>query len=213
LKQTITFLFALFFLTQGISQFSIGGQASYLSLTGSSDLSNIGIGLRAEKVFDEKTVIQGGANYFLSSTFSDNAVATAFSSSTEPSQIDLDLQYELSFIYIYVGGKRYLVGGNDQSFSLYVDAEAGLLMAPSTTILGQYDESLYQTFIKDGDKETLANWTIGGGVGIEKAVGFGYLYTSAKIILPATESNGVTISYEIPTSYMITAGLRIPFGS
>ena len=213
MKQTITFIFAVFFLTQGISQFSIGGQASYLTLTGSADISNIGFGLRVEKVFDEKTVMQGGANYFLPSTFSDNAVATASNSDTEPSQIDLDLQYELSFIYIYFGGKRYLVGGSDESFSFYIEAEAGILMAPSTTILGDYDENLYQTFIQDGDTETLANWTIGGGLGIEKAVGFGYLYTSAKIIVPATETNGVSVTYDIPTSYMITAGIRVPFGS
>jgi hypothetical protein len=210
IKQIIAILFISFISSQAYSQFSLGGQVSFLNLFGGTGLKNFGLGVKGEYAQSEKTILYGGINYFLASKYSDMTYANALSSLTSPSQIEVDVEYKVSFFHIYVGAKRYFIGDYEEDFCFYGFAEAGLLMAPVLTTLSGYDKSLYSATAVDGSKETLTNFTLGFGPGIEKKFDFGYIFSDIKLTLPANQANGETVEVQIPASFGINVGVRIP---
>ncbi|MGB0176330.1 MAG: hypothetical protein ACPF9D_04135 [Owenweeksia sp.] len=211
IKRIAAILFISLLSSQAYSQISIGGQVSYLNLFGGSGLKNFGLGVKGDYALNDETVLSGGVNYYLPSTYSDFTYGTANSSQTSPTQIEIDVEYKVSFIHLYFGGRRYFVGDYEDDFGFYGLAEVGLLMAPVTTTLGEYDESRYNTSIEDGAKETLINFTLNLGVGVEKELDFGYIFGDLKLNLPANQANGQYVPVEIPTSLSVNAGVRVPF--
>lgn len=213
LKQ-LTLLFFFSFLTNSVkAQISIGGHYSYLHFFGDTGLKHSGFGIRVDYPINEKMIFTGGINYYLTSKFTDFIYVTATSSQTSPSQLEIDAEYTLNPIHFFIGGKRYLVGNYEGSFGLYILGEAGYMMAPTSVDLADYDSSNYHTFIEDGSEETLSNITINFGLGLEQKLPFGYIFADAKAIIPATEANGIKLTYDFPAAYNINAGVRIPFGN
>lgn len=119
--------------SQAIAQFSAGGQVSYLNLFGGTGIKSLGFGLKGEYGYSDNTVITGGVNYFLGSKFSETTYGNAASNQTSPSQIEVDLEYKITFIHLYVGAKRYFVGEYEDDFGLYGIGEAGYMVAPIGT--------------------------------------------------------------------------------
>lgn len=213
IKQIITIVFLSLLSSQAYSQISVGGQASYLNLFGDIGLKNFGFGIKGEYAIKDKIVISGGVNYYLASKYSEITFANAIDGQTSPSQIEVDVEQKVSFIQLYFGGKRYFVGDYEADFGLYGLAEAGYLVVPITTSLGNFDNTLYSTFEEDGAKQTLTNFTLNFGFGLEKNLEFGYLFADLKLNLPANQVNGQTVAIEIPTSASINVGVRIPLQS
>ena len=210
-KQIIAILFISFLSSQAYSQISVGGQVSYLNVFGGTGLKSFGFGVKGDYALDDETVLSLGGNYYLPSTYSEFTYATAYSNFTTPSQVEVDVEYKVSFIHVYFGGRRYFVGDYEDDFGIYGLAEVGLLMAPVTTTLGEYDESQYYTTVQDGAKETLVNFTLNIGAGVEKELDFGYIFGDLKLNLPANQANGEYVPVEIPTSVSVNAGVRFPF--
>lgn len=202
----------LFFSAEADAQFSMDGMVSFQNMFGGSGLKNFGLGIKAEYALGDKTVITGGFKYYLPSNFEDYTYGYAYSSQTNPSQIEIETKTGVSFLHLTFGGKRYFVGDYEDNFGLYGIGEAGMLFAPvKTTITGNFDPELYYTTFEDGEKETLSNFTIGFGLGFDIDLDFGYLFTDLKLNLPANQVNGQTVSISIPPAVAIDAGIRIPF--
>ena len=201
----------ILFSIQAYGQISVGGNISYLNVFGGTGLKNIGVGFKGDYAMDERTVFSGGLNYFLPSKYSSSNYGTSYSSQTSPNQIDINVDYKISFIQLYIGGRRYFAGDYEDDFGFYGLAELGLLMSPVTAQVEKFDNTLYYTNVKDGDKETLSNFTVNFGIGIEKNMDFGYLFGDMKFIIPANQVNGQTVSIQIPASLSLNAGVRIPF--
>lgn len=211
IKKIAFILFLSVLSSQVYSQISIGGQASFFNLFGGSGLKNIGLGFKGEYAQSEKTVFLGGINYYIPSKFSRTTYGYAFNSMTSPQQVDIDVEYKVSFTHIYIGVKRYFAGDYEDDFGFYGLAEAGLLLAPTATTLGNYNKSLYYTVVEDGKKEVLGNFTINFGLGFEKSVGSIYIFSDVKLNLPANRSGDVEVDFDIPTSLSVNAGVRVPF--
>lgn len=209
LKLIATALFITILSSQAYSQLSLGGQVSYLNLFGGTGLKSFGVGVKGDYAIDDKTVLSGGLNFYLPSTLTEGAYANAFSNQTSPSQIVIDTENKISFIHLYFGGKRYFVGDYEDDFGFYGLAEIGILLAPTTTTLEEFDESKYYSTVEEG-RETLSNFTINFGAGVEKEIDFGYIFLDLKLNLPANQANGQAVAVEIPFSASINAGVRIP---
>jgi len=210
-KQISIILLVLLLSSEAYSQISIGGQVSYLNLLGGSSLKNFGIGLKGDYAINDKTLVTGGASYFLGSTYSTTTYGNAYSSTTVPSRITLNVDYKVSFIQLFIGGKRYFVGDCEDDFGFYGLGELGLVLAPISTTISDYDSDLYDAGVTEGSSETLLNFTIGFGLGIEKEFGFGYVFADLKLNLPANKVNESTVEIQIPAFMTINAGVRIPF--
>ncbi len=53
--------------------------------------------------------------------------------------------------------------------------------------------------------------TIDLGVGVEKELGFGYLFSGLKFNLPANKQGDQIVTVNIPASISFNFGVRIPF--
>jgi len=209
MKKTFKILtIALVFLLspQAYSQISIGGQAAYSSVT-----KTFGVGIRGDYAVGERTVYSAGFNYFLTDSYTQDAYAQAYSSTTEPNTISVPVEYKASLMSFYIDGKRYFVGDYEDTFNVYALGEVGYFLLPVTVEAGDYDSDKYGLTV-DTESQSYGNLNFGFGIGAEKDFNFGYLYTEAKLIFPANTVNGNEVSYDIPTSFAFNVGIRIPFG-
>ena len=205
-------LLAVLFSASAQSQFSIGGQASFQKLFGGTGLNNFGLGIKGEYAFGDKTTMFGGFNYYFASKYDESRYAYAYSSLTTPQQIEFATEVKINFMHIGIGAKRYFVGDYEDSFGFYGLLEAGYLIAPvKENFVETFDQTEYYTTIEDGEKEMLSNFTIGGGIGAEFDLDFGYLFIDAMLRLPANQVNGSFVSIQIPAGAVFNAGVRVPF--
>lgn len=191
------------------SDFSLSGQGSYIKFFGGSDVSNIGIGIKGDYGLRDDLGISGGFNYYLPYTMEGQTTATAKSSTTSPQYITVDEDTKIPFMNFYVGLKKYFVGGYSEDFGLYGIGEMGLLISNTSSELGDYDEEKYT--IETYDAETLSNFMLTLGFGLEGNINFAYLFADVKLNLPANQENGEEVAVEIPASVVVNLGLRFPF--
>lgn len=210
LKLIVSVLFITLLSSQAYSQLSLGGQVSYLNLFGGTGIKSFGIGIKGDYALDDRTVLTGGFNYYLPSKFSNEVYGNAYSSETSPSQIIIESENKISFMHIYFGAKRYFVGDYEDDFGFYGLAEVGILLAPTSTTLEDFNENKYYSTVDADQRETLSNFTINFGVGVEKDIDFGYLFADLKLNLPANQANGQAVAVDIPFSASINLGVRIP---
>ncbi len=198
--------------SQSFSQFMITGQGSYLKLLGGSDIKNFGFGGKLEYGINEKTVPYLGVNYYLPYKYSGMVEGSAFSSATSPQHIEVEAEHSISFTQITLGAKRYLGGSTESTVGFYILAELGYLLAPyKVTIVDDYDENMYEVFSNTG-KETLQNFIIDFGLGLDGNLSFGTIFIETKLCLPANKVNDQYVSIDIPASWCTNAGVRFTLG-
>lgn len=196
---------------QANCQLSLGANASYLNLIGNFNLSSYGLGIKADYAVDDENIVTGGFNYYLPITFNDQITGLSYSSAVNPFQIDIDAAYNISFYNLYLGGKRYFVGDTYYDFGIYVLGEIGMVIAPYTVELGEYDRDLYSTEYDDSNSDFLANFTLNLGLGGEYDFNFAFLFADVKFNIPSNlNAAGDVIAVEIPYSFSIFTGLRFP---
>ncbi len=186
-KLAVLLLFIAFSTSKAHSQISIGAQTSYLSFAGDDKISNFGLGIKGEYSYTEKAIITGGFNYFFPSTTTDND--------------------KVSVMQLFFEGKYYFVGDNEDTFGVYGILGAGILFAKV-----KYDDTTEEDYYYSGDnsEEVLSNFTINGGIGAEKEFNFGYIFLDLKANIPANEVNDQQVSIELPFSFSVSTGIRIP---
>ena len=194
--------------TPAYSQVSIGGKLNLIKLFGGLSGSSLGAGLRGEYGIDERKVIIVGFDYYLGS----KDEYTTFGSPIPPGtfSIEIPVTEELKFIHFQAGSKYYLLGDYEDDMNIYTSALIGLLLAPYTTTVGEYDETKYSTSWED-QKTTFWNFTIGLGIGAERKLRFGYVFADLNLVLPASQVSILIVRVKIPTSIIFDVGVRIPF--
>ena len=101
-----------------------------------------------------------------------------------------------SFNCLYLNGRTYFVGDYEDTFNVYVLGEIG---------------SIGLTFEDKNSSIGHSNLTVGLGLGGEKDLNFGYVYSEIKISISANGFNSREESYDVPTSLIFNVGVRIPF--
>jgi len=150
-----------------------------------------------------------GFNYYMPKSNSSATTGYSFSSSTTLSSRAVSVGDKIGFMQFYVGRKRSFVGETDGSFTLYGIAEFGLLVASISSQYGNFEETLYSVYTSEF--EPMTQLTIDLGVGVEKELGFGYLFSGLKFNLPANKQGDQIVTVNIPASISFNFGVRIPF--
>lgn len=192
------------------SQLSIGGQATYLHLFGGTGIKTIGLGPKVDYTMDYTNVFMGSLSVYMPSKLTGTVYGNAFSSATDPSQIEIDATWSLKFFHLAAGVRRYFVGDYEEDFGFYGLLELGAMLIPAKTTVAPYDTSLYWVMEEDLSNQTFFNFLLTGGVGTEVNLDFAYLFGDLKLNIPANKVGGATVAVQIPASFTLSAGLRVP---
>lgn len=208
LKQVTTVLFIMFISSQAYSQISLGGQLSYQKMSG---MANFGLGVKGDYAVSDKNMASFGFTYYLPKTlasYNTSAVALDPFTTSTLSQ-DVSITEKISFINIFVEGKRYFVGETDGDFNVYGLFGIGYTRAAVSVDVGSYDENLYSLDYAY-ENYSISQLTLNFGIGAEKNLEFGYLFFDFKLDLPANKQNGQTVEIKLPASLKLNLGIRIP---
>ena len=209
IKKTITMLFIACLSTSAFAQFSLGAQFSYVKFFGGSEVKNSGLGLQGQYGLSEDKVVYGGFNLYKAYEQKGSFSAQASSNQTSPSTIDVDFTNKIPLTNVYIGFKKYFVGEyDDENFGFYGLLEMGYMGSKYTYDLDDYDDVAYNLTVED---ETVSNFMITLGTGIEKGFDFGYLFSDLKLNIPANQENGEAVEVEIPASFSFNLGYRKMF--
>ncbi|MGB0524687.1 MAG: outer membrane beta-barrel protein [Flammeovirgaceae bacterium] len=203
IKHIFTLFMVTFFCSGAFAQINIGAQASYFSM-GSESITSPGLGIRGEYGITEKAAFTASINYYFGTE--ENLSFTARSSTD---QIEVPVTHNLSFLHASIGAKYYIAGNYESNVGFYGLFGLGLMLAPSKLSYGDFDRSTY-TLDEELGNETLQNFTINLGIGLEKNFESFAVFGEGRVALPANEQNGQAIAFEIPTSTTLQLGVRIP---
>ena len=207
LKQFLLLLF-ICFSVPSISQFSLGGEVGYLHTLRQTNLHNVGVGVNWQLSYHDRLAFSVRANYYLGSKYSYYTIAEAKDSITAPQEIEIDVMSTVSYLHIYLGSRFYYFGGYEKDFGTYILGNVGLLRAPISVELGEYDDKNYISLIEDGSNSILHNFTFSPGIGIEKKFNFGYMYMDTKVNFVLKKYSGEFAHYDIPTTLGVNLGIR-----
>lgn len=216
MKKLTLSIFILFIALYSRGQFALGGGLSHNYLF--QGFNSVGINVNGEYAIDELQSTTGNISFFFPSSVEGTTLATAKSSSTNPSQIEVADKTTLTLFHISAGYKRYFIGEIDDEFNFYGGVTVGLFLGPATyKITGEYDNSEYGVNITNydpdipGSRQTLGNYTIGGNLGIEKEMSRDlFLTVETGLIVPAVEFNSQTGvgPYDIGAAWRSSVGLK-----
>ena len=155
-------------------------------------------------------------SYYSNGKFSNNATATAKSSSTTPQQKNYVNNATMRFKHFSIGWRHYLKGADDVdgTWSLYCYTGFGLLMGKvSNTHSIIVDTSLYNVPVLKGTAK-FKRLTFDVGLGWEVPIGGDvYFYNEARLWIPTTDypSDHIFVNKEAPLVGMLNFGVRILF--
>lgn len=192
----------------------VGGHASFLKLFGSGGSALIGIGINGLYSSDgERNAFFGDFTYYFPGKITGTSYANAYSSTTSPSQIEINTETKITTLGLRIGYRRYLINDvSEEGFKAYLNVAAGLLMIKGTTVstTTTYDVSLYDEQFEP--TVSLSGFTIGGGIGAEYSLASKVnLFCEANINVPANTVNGAEVEVEIPIFAQILIGARYHF--
>lgn len=168
---------------------------------------------------DDIGTFTGGVEFYLPATEEYTTSANALSNQTSPSTASVNVSDKLTLIQLSIGYKRYFVGEFDDDFNVYGTIKAGMALAPYTFTVDEtsYDKTAYGLNVTNydasipGSKETLGNFTIGGGFGAEKELSRDLYFTAeVGVVIPATSANSRTGAgaYDLPAAARIALGIK-----
>ncbi|MGZ4056828.1 MAG: hypothetical protein ACXVPU_04520 [Bacteroidia bacterium] len=192
--------------------FGIGAQFSMLKLLGSGMPSLKGFGINA--LFSpkgNKNAFFADFNYYLHGTQNSSDYATAYSSTTDPQQVDITVATKISGVGFRVGFRRYMIKDiSEDGFKLYFHACAGILAFKGSSTSSGYDPALYSTAFEP--TSTALGFTIGGGFGAEYSIQSKVnIFLEGDLNIPANNVNGQDVEVEIPISLQAVVGVRFHF--
>lgn len=212
--------FATFFsMHRSYAQFSIAPYATFNKLGGAN---MIGFGGRGEiegfgKNSDGKTPLFGGVAFGFGSAKSTNYVS-AYSSTTNPSQLEIAVTYKFSLIHIFVGGKRYFGDGEYSEGGFYGLGDVGLMIVPIKTKYDSYNQALYYPTGGSAtsgleSKETLSDIMFDFGLGFEKGSDDLKFFGEGKVAIPMSGVNSREgTDSPLGIGVALNAGIRLSLG-
>jgi hypothetical protein len=186
--------------------FGFNGTA-YLTEGGLS--SGIGLNFRGGLNFHRKIGIVIGFNQSFPVTFKSTQYAYAFSSLTDPSEIEYVSTKKVKFYDISVHANFYMVGTADDGFGFYGHVGGGILGYDAQVDHPSYDKSLYWSMEQD---DSSIGIMLGAGLGLQYRSGIlgGFLEFGANV--PVTEVNDQAIEPIALINAGLTLGVKVHFG-
>ena len=197
------------------AQFSINGQGSFIHFSGGTGLKHFGAGLRLEYTSTEWVGAYGGVNFYLSENYQAEVKAYALSGNTDPQEIEIPTDSEVSFTDVFIGGKVYFLNryemDDHKPWGLYLLVEGGLLFGSATSNIPVYDEELYWSPVDDEVAGTFVNYVAGLGLGLEYFMGKSNIYFDFKSRATVDEANRQLVRTPVPFGFSYNVGFRYPF--
>ena len=154
--------------------------------------------------------------YYSNGKFTNNATATAKSSTTIPQAVDYHNKAELQFKHLSIGWKHYLIGSFDaeRTWNVYAYAGFGLMLGKVTNSHSvTIDTSMYDLPVFSG-KANFKRLTLDLGLGVEYPVGADvFLYFDGRALIPTTDypSHYLFVNKHAPFTAVANLGVRILF--
>jgi hypothetical protein len=183
------------------AQFSAGFGGNYAKYGGEVGKAAPGIQIRGSYNFSEKKAVSLAATYGLPVKNTDSYEGTSVEQKTQ-------------FITLSLSAVYHLIGGYEDSFSLYIPVGASYVLA-NTKLSGSAADP--QSGVATSEK--FSGPTLNAGVGMQFKIGAPFLFAEAGFAIPAnttTNSRGEavgTFENDIPSHSILTLGLKFPFGS
>lgn len=202
----IKVLVLLFITAQLNSQFTIESQANiaYPVLTNVS----AGYGFGASYSADGRIYYSLSFNSYGTSNTTVNEYFTSGSSSVNPSQLELDVDYSFKGYDVSFAVKGYLYGDIQDDFGLYGFAGGGIYYAPVTAKVPAYNEEDYFG-TRNGKVGNLFAFTGHAGIGAEKNIGFGSIFAEVKGVMPFPDGDASTDALPISAPLTLNLGIGI----
>ncbi len=186
------------------------GTNSYAQGIGGS----LAFNLRGHYMVSEKVAFTLGYNTQIPIKNTYEYTANAYSSTTNPSSIDVNGEESISFHNIAADLHYYFVSDMEESFGLYGLVGLGLTFAGTETEFENYDKANYgfgtTTY---GEAQTYTGFIINAGIGANFMISDQVsIFGEGRIGLPANKQDDQLIVNPIPFSYGLLAGVRFcPF--
>jgi hypothetical protein len=212
-------LLTFFFFTVSISkaQWSIGGNASYMSLLSEdgSIYSFPGVALKAGNEKCEYGIGYGFKNSRTTTVLADTILGY---SSHGPSEyfLESDIDYSIKFYQLFMKVKNYFSGDYDEDYGFYGIVDVSFYYMPFIKKMAvadgesrAYHHDIFEILIEEGvvkhtEEAPIISMTGGAGFGFEKKFGSVYLFTSAVAKMSVTGGGAILFPLEF------NLGTRIP---
>lgn len=205
----LLFVFTCLYRT-GTSQISIAPQISSMLFFDEFQELNFGLGFKGDYRQSSKVVYYGSVNAYLPQKHRGETYASANGYMTTPQKIYLETSEKSNLVHAYLGGKYHFIGDHEDNFNVYVFGEFGLMLfKESQEIITDYDEQNYLVYgVYDGESKFSGIINIGGGLGLEKKLNFGFLFLDTKLIVPVKNIYGFDDISERALSTSVNVGVR-----
>jgi len=203
------FLSVLFILNvvYGYSQYSLLPEVNVLKTDYGA---NVGLGGKFETILYDRFSAGFGGNYYFPITFYRETEVIAKDPNTTPNKLTLNVEREMSLSNIYLQFRTYFVGDSKDEYGIYGILEGGALYVELRDKIDNYDSDLYELEYDNGGIEKLWFSSIVLGLGVEKDLGFGYIYGAAKVHI-LTDINDVdSMFFDESLPFSVNAGIRFP---
>lgn len=188
------------------AQFGVGGQVNWSKYFQGAP-SFIGLGVNVTYVLGETYPLRFSANFGLPSTEDGTTYANAYSSVTNPSQVQVTTEDKISLMNFWLDAQRYFGDGDYEDGGVYGLVGLGLTIASAKTEYGSYDANLYGINMSD-ESEKISQFGIRGALGYEAGLDFANVFGEAGLNLSANSANGQEIAINLPSFVFINAGVR-----
>jgi hypothetical protein len=216
------FLFLAFFFN-----LTLAAQVNFSIETGLSGLHNfspqqsfwaIGQTVEADFHFSPRHTAYASLDYYTEGKFKNDFVAVAKPPFTGPLRINYTATGRLTYRQISLGWKHYFKGSfnEEKNFNIYSMAGFGFLLGRVRNNFSvSIDTGLYRVEPTLGENK-FRRLTFDIGVGAEQPLGGNFfLFAHSRLWLPASSHTSPYLSNQrdVPLAVMVSAGLRILFGT
>ena len=163
-----------------------------------------------------KQSIYAWLDYYTEGKFKNGFIAAAKSPATSPQQLNYIATGRLSYRHVSLGWKHYFKGsfGQEKEVNFYGMAGFGFLFARIKNTV-PIDTILYNAIPTPGENK-IRKLTIDLGFGAEQPLsGNFFVFADGRLWLPASSHTSPFLSNQrnVPLTFMLSAGLRILFGT
>ena len=216
LRNVVSFLFVLIGF-KSVAQYSVATDASLLrNLSKQQKFWSFGQTVQLNFYPGVKDAVYAWISYYTNGKFSNNFVATAKDSLTNPQEIHYEAHTDMRYRQVSIGWKHYFVGAynSEHIWNVYGYAGFGLLFGKASNSYNKVvDTTLYNSQQPIEGSSAFRRLTIDVGLGTEFPLGGGvFVYSEVRTWLPSSHYPSEYLykdNYNIPAILAVNVGLRL----